>query len=327
MFSQSQMNHFLIVSFMALCLWLGTLGSAIANYCVEPAVVEEVADGVFVRPGVHGVPFEGEDFANVGFIVGDKCVAVIDSGTSVLEGDALNCAIREVTSLPICYLILSHHHFDHVMGNLAFRDLRQSDQAEIIAHEKLEPSFAQSAEYYRTELAESPEQPLPQDHVVFPDLAVKTDETLSLDLGGRELLVYAHPAAHTDNDLSIIDSKTSTLWLSDLLFVEHVPTLDSSLGSLNGWLDELDKLMAMDAAIAIAIPGHGPASVEWPAGAQDMYRYLSTVRDETREVIASNGSINRAQEEVGLAEADKWEMFDFHHRRTVIRAFTELEWE
>lgn len=307
-------------------LCTGAPGRVVADSgCEKSAHVEEVAAGVFVRPGVHSVPFEGEDFANIGYVVGENCVAVIDSGASLREGEELLCSIQSMTPLPVCFLILTHHHFDHVMGTRFFRDSEQAGAAQIIAHERLEPSLIQSAEYYRTELSPDPEQPLPQNHVVLPDRVVEVEQTISLDLGGRALQVYAHPTAHTDNDLSIVDSKTSTLWLSDLLFVEHVPTLDSSLGSLNGWLSEMERLMALESTIAV--PGHGPASVEWPAGGADMLRYLTTIRDETRGIIADNGSIKRAQREVGLSEAQKWQMFDFHHRRTVIRAFTELEWE
>jgi len=291
--------------------------------CDAVSTVSEIADGVFVRAANHHVPFEGTNMASIGFIAGDSCVAVIDSGGSLAEGEALKCAVQAATSLPLCYLILTHHHFDHVMGSKAF--VGSTPSVEIIAHENFAAALTQSGEYYRTQLADAPDRPLPEDHIVLPDRVVTTGETLSVDLGGRELLVRALPAAHTNNDLSILDAKTATLWLSDLLFVEHVPALDSSLGSINGWLSELELLSDIDAAVAV--PGHGPVSVVWPAGMDAMQNYLSIVRDEVRSILAENGSLKDAQDAVGLTEIDKWQMFDYHHRRTVGRAFTELEWE
>jgi glyoxylase-like metal-dependent hydrolase (beta-lactamase superfamily II) len=131
-----------------------------------------------------------------------------------------------------------------------------------------------------------------------------------------------HPTAHTDNDLSVLDHATGTLWLADLLFMARTPVID---GSLLGWLEVLDTLVGWPAERVV--PGHGPASAPWPAAAADQVRYLERLRDEIRALIATGGTIEEAVAKVGTVERPAWELFDFYHPRNVTAAFAELEWE
>ena len=93
----------------------------------EPAfAIREVAPGVLVhlgQPLALDAPGH-DDIANIGFIVGKRCVAVIDTGGSMRIGRALHAAIRQRTRLPICYVINTHVHVDHVLGNAAFQQDR-----------------------------------------------------------------------------------------------------------------------------------------------------------------------------------------------------------
>ena len=130
------------------------------------------------------------------------------------------------------------------------------------------------------------------------------------------------PTAHTDNDLTVFDAATGTLWLADLLFMERVPVID---GSLLGWLSVLATLRT--ATAARVVPGHGPVSAAWPEAAIPLERYLTRLRDETRAVLAAGGTLEQAVATVGQAERGEWRLFDFYHPRNVTAAFTELEWE
>ncbi|MEM7254446.1 MAG: quinoprotein relay system zinc metallohydrolase 2 [Pseudomonadota bacterium] len=296
-----------------------------ASDCSVVATVKEVGPGIYVRPGQPRELFGENPYANVGFVVGEECIAIIDTGGGVPEGDALRCAAEQVADVPICYVILTHYHFDHAYGTAPFRALSRGRKPEVIGHARLRRALEQSATYYLPRLAQARSYKMTPDDIVVPDRTVARGETLVLDLGGRELALTAHSPAHTDNDLSVLDRKTGTLWLSDLLFVDHVPTIDSSTGSLLGWLELLDELA--DAPATQAVPGHGPNAVKWPSGRDNLKRYLSVVRDETRVVIENGGTITDAQGTVAKDEASRWQHFNVHHRRTVQKAFTELEWE
>ncbi len=284
----------------------------------EPALsIEEVASGIYVHTGKH-VPFDSQDsddIANIGFIVGDDCVAVIDSGGSVAMGKALKQTIAAITDIPVCYVIDSHVHYDHLLGNLPFKQAG----VEFIGHAKLTDALAASETFF---LEEFPQYlgNTPAEAVVGPNRLV--DDTLALDLGNRVLEIKAWPPAHTNNDLSIYDRQTETLWAADLLFMERMPALDANL---KGWLAAMDKLAKIPAKRVV--PGHGPAVAEWPQALNDQRRYLSALLEETRAAIAEGQFLDEAMDTVASDEASKWQLADQHHRRNVSRAYRELEWE
>ncbi|MEO0386913.1 MAG: MBL fold metallo-hydrolase, partial [Pseudomonadota bacterium] len=79
---------------------------------------EEVAPGVFVHMGAVAEPDGANlgDVANLGFVIGQDSVAVIDAGSAAWLGEALWRAIRAETAKPVSHLILTHHHPDHAFG-------------------------------------------------------------------------------------------------------------------------------------------------------------------------------------------------------------------
>ncbi len=280
--------------------------------------VKEVTTGVYVHFGKHQFPDNKNhgEIANLGFIVGQKCVAVIDSGGNPDQGLALKQAVTETTRTPICYVINTHVHPDHIYGNSAFK----AAGVNFVGHHKLAAAMAARGSYYLGKAAEQLEVKLSAADLIAPDIEVK--DSLKLDLGGRILTLTAHPRAHTDNDLSVYDEKTQTLWLSDLLFTEHLPTLD---GSLKGWLGEIDKLEKR--SFRYVIPGHGELVTDWPQSMQAQKHYLTLLLTEIRAAIKQGRHLEDAVQSVGYSEKNNWALFDEYHRKNVTTAFAELEWE
>ena len=278
---------------------------------------DEVAPGIHFRRGIDedATPANNGAIANIGFIVGRETVAVMDPGGSLSDGQRLRATIRKTTNLPIRYVVMSHVHPDHIFGAGAFVE----DKPQFVGHALLPNALAQRGEYYRTHL-EQILGPGKAGPVIAPTLLVKDQS--QIDLGGRVLDITAHSNAHTDSDLTILDRQTGTLLLSDLLFVERVPSLD---GSLKGWLAELAKLKTVGARRAV--PGHGPTGVDWPSASRDLERYLGTLQRETRQAIAKGVDIAQAAKTVALSERDKWKLFDDYNGHNVTRAYKELEWD
>jgi quinoprotein relay system zinc metallohydrolase 2 len=293
--------------------------SAQTHPAVAPLSATEIAPGVFVHQGAYAVfaPSNRGDVANLAFVIGRDAVAVIDTGGSATIGQALRTAIRAVTDKPIRYVINTHMHPDHVFGNAAFA----GDQPEFIGHHKLARALAARAEHY---LAVNGQLLGPDafagTRLVAPTRAVH--DRLTIDLGARELILEAQPTAHTDNDLTIFDTATGTLFLGDLLFVRHVPALD---GSIRGWLTLIDRLEQIPAKRVV--PGHGPPAAAWPEAMQPQKQYLQRISADVRRMIKEGRSIAEAAATVGLSEKETWLLFDAFNARNVTAAFAELEWE
>jgi quinoprotein relay system zinc metallohydrolase 2 len=281
----------------------------------------QTADGVFYHQGIHQDATKDNIGAigNMSFVVGDTCVAVIDSGGSYLEGVKLRHAVASQTDLPVCYVINTHTHPDHVFGNAAFK----ADNPQFVGHEKLAAAMqARQTPFERTFKALFEED---YDGIEFitPTLTVSIDTPLTIDLGNRPLTFTAYTTAHTDHDITVHDQKSNTFWTGDLLFMERIPVLD---GNLTNWLKIMTQFQQAD--YDVVIPGHGTASADqWRSGLAKQQHYFETIRDEVREIIADFGTIQQAIEQVGLSEKDNWELFPQYHRRNVTATFTELEWE
>ena len=280
--------------------------------------VEEIAPGVFVHYGkMLALDAPGhDDIANLGFVVGTRCVAVIDTGGSMRVGRALRESVRRRSSLPVCYVINTHDHVDHVLGNAAFKD----DRPVFVGHSGLTAALNRDRAFFVEHYAGDLDAPATGDEIIGPDKTVAT--TLDLDLGGRHLKLHAWPKAHTDCDLTVEDDRSRVLWTGDLVFRERIPALD---GSIVGWLADIDQLANSDAAMIV--PGHGAATHDIAGALASERRYLEAVRDGVRAALADGRSIEQATEEVAAGERPRWLLWDTAHAHNVSRAYQELEWE
>jgi len=282
--------------------------------------VETPAPGIHVHLGQVAQFEDSPDgwIANLGFIIGRDSIAVIDAGASRQQGQALFAAIRAVSDKPISHLIVTHMHPDHAFGAEVFREAG----AAIVGHERLADALQARGPTYLDNLPRlyGP-GPMIGTRVVLPDSAVVG--SLDIDLGGRVLTLTAAGPAHSDNDLTVLDRATGTLFAGDLVFRGLTPVVD---GSLTGWIGWMDG--ARDGGPVV--PGHGPVARDWQEAVGAQRDFLAALDRATRDALDAGLPLSQAVPAIVDALqpfGGDWASFPETAARDATAAYKELEWE
>lgn len=255
--------------------------------------------------------------ANLGFVVGSEAVAVIDTGGGQVVASALRDAVRRVTDKPVRWVVNTHMHPDHVFGNAAFL----GPDVAFVGHVRLADALRSRFDHY----VAANRQALGADDLsgvtlVLPTVTVA--DRFEIDLGGRVLELRAWPTAHTDNDLTVFDRQTGTLFAGDLVFLDHLPSID---GSLRGWQAAIQELARIP--VRHLVPGHGPLDPPWPAALDPQRTYFEVLARDVKAAIDAGTPMSQAVLTAGRSEAGKWRLFDEFNVRNATAAYAELEWE
>ena len=281
--------------------------------------LEEVADKIYVHFGFQedANKINKGDISNIGFIVGDKSILVIDTGGTPSIGEALYKKINDISDLPISYVVITHSHPDHYFGTNVFIN----ESIDIIGHSKLQRSLDANFEFYKNlQLVNTRDQSVKEFKNFKITKFVNVDKNLTIDLGNRIVEIKAWPSGHTDNDLSIFDKKTKTLWTENI-FIRRTPSIRASV---KGWKKNLEETNKMD--INLIIPGHGPVKKKSEA-LKPMLSYFNRLIDNTRKFHKNNLSLSKAIETFPSKNLENWLLYNIYHPSNITKVYTELEWE
>ncbi len=241
---------------------------------VRAGVTEKLTDHVWAIPDGSAslVP-------NVGIIVGEKAVLVVDTGMGARNAETV---LKEVAKVgmgkknkpkPI-YIVTTHVHPEHDMGAHAFpkgsKLIRSKSQVEDIAAGagmNLVPIFAARSDLNKELLKDAHHR---KADIVF-------DGAYTLDLGGLEARIGSMGTNHTHGDTIVFVD--GVLFSGDIA-MKPQPAFSNPTATITHWLDSLDALEAMQPNIIV--PSHGPFG-----GLEiiTVYRaYLTRIRDRAAEL-------------------------------------------
>ncbi len=202
---------------------------------------DQLADGVFRRR------YESLD-TNVGVVVGDEGVLVVDTRASHVEADEVADELRALTPLPLRWVVNTHWHWDHTFGNARF------PEAEIWGHELCRVTMLERGDSMKADArAWLPDRSDEVDEVVVtpPDSVFVDVETI--DLGSRAVTLAYHGLAHTDADITISVDGAGVVFVGDLLEEGSPPLFDD--GYPLDWPGTLTSVLA--GGESVFVPGHG----------------------------------------------------------------------
>jgi glyoxylase-like metal-dependent hydrolase (beta-lactamase superfamily II) len=261
-----------------------------------------------------------EGRANAGFIVTREGVVVVDAEASPAAGETLLRTIRSVTSRPIRWLVLTHHHPDHHFGAIVFRKAG----ARVIAHpdtRTLASEGGPDEEVINWIRVVGLDAMRGFEFADTPDRPVTASDTLRL--GGRTIVVFSPGPGHTPGDLMVWLPAERVLFAGDILIEDGVTMMvDGSAPALLGALARIDSL-----APRVVVPGHGAIPAMPAELVQRTRNYVTQLRTEMRAAVERGVPMQRALSALPPPDENRPVSLNSRLRRNAARVYVEEEKE
>jgi len=244
-----------------------------------------------VRPGLHVITGLG---SNVGVLITDAGVVVVDTMTWPRQGRLIRREIERLTDQPIVAVINTHYHIDHTHGNPAF-----PVGTKVVATAKtLEHLQTLDAKFWSS----PPASDLLPNDIVNALPKDPSDNSSTLSLGGKTVEAAWLGRGHTDGDLVVRFVEDRVVHTGDLFFNGYWPNIDLDAGgTVRWWPVTLDAVLALD--FDTVIPGHGPVATR--ADLESFRDFIASLWRQTSTLAARGASLSEARAQVDVEE---WQM-------------------
>jgi glyoxylase-like metal-dependent hydrolase (beta-lactamase superfamily II) len=252
---------------------------------------------------------------NVSVVGGGDGLLVVDTYASTRAAQEVLADVRRLGAGPVTGLVNTHAHWDHVLGNHAFRE--QYGAVPIHAHENAAAATEEGVRELQAAVRDDPDDPHREE--LLATEVVPADRTFSsavaLDLGDR-LVELVHPGrGHTDGDLVLLVPDVRVLLAGDLVEESGPPAFGTDSWPMD-WPLSLDIVLGLMLPDWTVVPGHG--SPVDRAFVEEQRNTIGLVAEAIRDLASRGATVEEA-----LAEGD-WPYPEQALRHAVRRGYAQL---
>lgn len=250
------------------------------------------------------------NISNCAFIITQNNVILIDSGTTVEFALQMKKEISKITKKPIKYIINTHHHPDHFLGNNAF------NKSDIFATAYTSNEIKNNGDKYISNMENLIGKVSLSTKVLAPNKILKTKK-LILDNYELEILYLK---GHTKSDIAIFDKKTKILYTSDLVFNKRA--LATPHANLKKWIISLKRLKKIE--FKILVPGHGKISYNKKVINENI-KYLQFLDTSLIKGIKEGLDPFEILSQEAPQNIKNYSMFEEEYERSIINLYKKYE--
>jgi len=292
------------------------LAGSLAGAAEIPApIVVKVNDRIHALLG----PMEMPTLKNQGYMVnsilliGDTGAIVVDTGLSDEIGAMLGRHFAQLTDKPIKYVINTHHHGDHTLGNAAFPG------TEIVSSEICRHLMLEDGPTWISILESINQRKFPNTKVLPADTTYPKNSRTEMTVDGIRMVFWVPEAAHTIGDMMIWLPDDQVLIAGDVLVNQVAPSFRDA--KFKEWINTLAEVQSLP--IKTIVPGHGPLMSKEQAAA--MHQRMVSLYDGITAGVKQGLTDSEIRRELDLTEWKKLHNFEEQMGNNINKAFLEIE--
>ncbi|MDD2697747.1 MAG: MBL fold metallo-hydrolase [Arcobacteraceae bacterium] len=254
----------------------------------------------------------GGNMVNTYWIKTDKSYIVVDTGPSYNYAKDAHKAMKKIADLPIKYVINTHMHDDHWLGNNYFKELG----ATIYGTKAQAKKFPVGSEAHMLSVIKKEDSA--NTKIINIDTFVEKDFSMKVDNTPLDFIHFDY-AVHTPEDIMIYLPEEKTLIAGDILFSQRITSIRD--GSVEGGLKSLDAVEKMDVKVYAA--GHGKFTDK--TALQQMRDYFMALKTTARKAIEDGIDINTYVKTADFSAFKDMAMMEVLHKGNLGFAYSEYE--